>query len=159
MKPGELTRDTFPILHQQFGRPCRGYISYFEQGAQTICLRCITLDPKERRNWPRQRVTKTRVIGTLQFGSDTALCNEVRPLSILQVQFHSNCKKEECNIVRPPSSLDLPASFHNSECILMLFNFMPYTLSHRTAAAMTYLLTNQQKCSRSRSGDKRYSAH
>lgn len=112
LEPGELTRDTFPILHQQFGQRCRGYISYFEHGAQTICLRCIALHPKERQNWPRQRVTKTSLIGTLQFGSDTALCNEVTPPSFLQVQFHSKSKKEECNIIRPPSSLDLPASFH-----------------------------------------------
>lgn len=77
LKPGELTRNAFPILHQQFGQPCRGYTSCFEQGAQTICLRCITLDPKERQNWPRQRATKTRLIGTLQFHSDTAQCNEV----------------------------------------------------------------------------------
>lgn len=48
LKPGELTCDTFPIFHQQFGQPCGGYTLYFEQGAQTICLRCITLDPKEK---------------------------------------------------------------------------------------------------------------
>lgn len=52
-------------------------------------------------------------------------------LPILQVQYHSKCKKEARAIVRPLWSLDLPASYRlsialNSYCILMLFNFMLY---------------------------------
>lgn len=99
---------------------------------------------KERQNLPRQKATKTNQIGTLRFGSDTALCNEVTPPFYLQVQFHSKCKKVECNVIRLPSSQDLPAFFHtcivlNSRCILMLFIFMSYILSHHVAGNITYV--------------------
>ena len=88
------------------GGPCRGYSSYFEQGAQTICLRCIALDPKERQNWPRQRATKTGLIETLQFGSYMALCNEVTPP--FNPSICSKCKKR----VTLSDRHHLPASFH-----------------------------------------------
>lgn len=66
LEQGELTCDPIPILLQQFGEAQRGYF-IFRWGAQTICLRCITLQPEEWQNWPQHRATKTSLIGLFNF--------------------------------------------------------------------------------------------
>lgn len=58
----------FPTIWRPGGSGgARGGTLYFNGGGQTICLRCIALQPKEWQNWPQSRATKTSLIALLNF--------------------------------------------------------------------------------------------